>query len=42
MSLGQRALLKIPAALAYGKQGAGRVIPPDADLVFDLDLLVIN
>ena len=30
--------LKIPAALGYGKKGAGKDIPPDADLVFEIEL----
>ena len=42
MSVGQRALLKIPAAMGYGAQGAGGAIPPDADLIFDVELLGIN
>ena len=42
MSVGERALLKIPAAEGYGARGAGGVIPPDADLVFDVELLSIN
>mmetsp|Transcript_120043 Transcript_120043/g.383232 ORF Transcript_120043/g.383232 Transcript_120043/m.383232 type:complete len:259 (-) Transcript_120043:217-993(-) len=42
MSLGERATLRIPAAMAYGSRGAGDAIPPHADLVFDVTLLKIN
>lgn len=42
MSLGERATLRIPSAMGYGKRGAGSDIPPDADLVFDVELLAIN
>jgi len=42
MSVGQRALIKIPAEMGYGMAGAGGAIPPDADLIFDVELLKIN
>lgn len=42
MSLGERSILRIPSELGYGSKGAGNSIPPDADLVFDAELLKIN
>ena len=39
MSVGQKAKLKIPAAMGYGARGAGGVIPPNADLEFDVELI---
>jgi len=42
MSLGERAELRIPSAMGYGARGAGGVIPPNADLVFDVELLHIE
>jgi FK506-binding protein 1 len=42
MSKGERAHLYIPSQLGYGSRGAGGVIPPYADLIFDVELLEIN
>jgi len=42
MSLGERAVLQVPAAMGYGARGAGGKIPPNADLYFDVELLAIN
>jgi FK506-binding protein 1 len=42
MSLGEKAKLHIPSALGYGERGAGGDIPPNADLVFEVELLNIN
>jgi len=42
LNVGDKARFVIPSNLAYGAQGAGGVIPPDATLIFDVELVNVK
>jgi FKBP-type peptidyl-prolyl cis-trans isomerase FkpA len=42
MKVGGKAKLTCPSSIAYGSRGAGGVIPPNATLLFEVELLAIN
>ena len=42
LSVGDNATFTIPSDLAYGVRGAGGVIPPNANLIFDVELMAVK
>ena len=42
LNVGDKARLVIPSHLGYGSRGAGGVIPPDANLIFDVELMAVK
>ena len=42
LKVGDKARFVIPSHLAYGSRGAGGVIPPNANLIFDVELMSVK
>ena len=42
MNIGDRAVIFIPSHLGYGERGAGGIIPPNTDLIFEIELVEVQ
>lgn len=42
MNVGDKVMIHIPSHLAYGPRGMGNVIPPDTDLIFEMEMMGIQ
>ena len=42
MRVGGKRRLMVPSELGYGTKGVPNVVPPNADLIFDVELLKVN
>ena len=42
LKVGDKGRFVIPSHLGYGSRGAGGVIPPDATLIFDVELMDVK
>jgi FK506-binding protein 1 len=42
MSIGEKIYVVCPSRFAYGERGAGGVIPPNANIAFEIEMLRIN
>jgi FKBP-type peptidyl-prolyl cis-trans isomerase len=41
MNFGDKAIVYIPSKLGYGERGAGNVIPPNANIIFEIEMLEV-
>jgi peptidyl-prolyl cis-trans isomerase A (cyclophilin A) len=39
LNIGDKAVIFIPSHLGYGERGAGRVIPPNSDIIFEIEMV---